>query len=399
MRILYLNYLHDIHGASFGSAIKPRRILEEMQRRGHEIHIEWMAETLHGDRIRDYAEGRKSRVRDGIGFFLREPKSLYHNWGYFKKENILVESFKPDIIIGRLEYAIFSFVKTAQKYNLPLIVEADAPPFYEAIHFHPQCIRNPWLVPFIEKYVLQQADHTIMQSRQLYEYYLKNCHLDLQKVSWTSNGADIDKFTPKKKDTALLNLYALKDKIIIGFIGSLGAWHGLDNLAGIIESVVQLHPEAVFMIVGAGGADEIRFRDILKERNLMNSVRLTGRLDYGKVPSILNVMDIVLAPYPRFDFFYFSPIKLFEYMAAGKPLLSANVGQIGEIIRDGENGVFCDPEDPADVASKIDYLMQNDEQRKSIGKNARETVKNKYTWAQKARIWEAVCNKVLNTKH
>lgn len=399
MRILYLNYLHDIQGASFGSAIKPRRILEEMRKMGHEIHIEWMAETLHGERIRDYAEGRKSPLRNKAGYFLREPKSLCHNWGYFKKENALVESFHPELIVGRLEYGIFSFVKTAKKYRLPLVVEVDAPPFYEAVHFHPKCIRNPWLVPSIEGYVTRQANHTIMQSRQLYDYYLSKYHLDPQKVSWTSNGADVEKFTPVKKDTQLLDQYELNGKFIIGFIGSLGSWHGLDHLLRIIETVVNSHPEVVFMIVGAGGTDEKRFQEILKEKNLMHAVRLTGHMEYEKIPAVLNLMDIVLAPYPQFDFFYFSPIKLFEYMAAAKPLLSTNVGQIGEMIQDGKNGIFCDPEDSADVASKISHLMQNDKLRKTIGNNARKTIEQEYTWTHKAKVWKTIFENVLNLKN
>ncbi len=397
MRILYLNYLHDINGASFGSVIKPRRIFEEMIKMGHDIHIEWMAEELHGQRIRDYAEGKKSRMRNTAGYFLREPKSLYYNRGYFKKENALVEAYKPELIIGRLEYAIFSFVNTAQKYDLPLIVEADAPPFYEAVHFHPKCIRNPWLVPAIEKYVIRHARHTIMQSRQLYEYYLNRCHLDPEKVSWVSNGADIDKYTPVNKAPHLLKQYELTGKFIVGFIGSLGSWHGTDHLIQIIEAVVKSHFNVVFMIVGAGGTDAMRFRTLLQEKNLMHAVRLTGRVDHERIPEVLNLMDIVLAPYPKFDFFYFSPIKLFEYMAAGKVLLSTNVGQIGEIIHDGKNGVFCDPENASDVASKIIQLMNDDKLRQSIGKNARITIEKEHTWAHKAKLWESVCQKVLNT--
>lgn len=398
MRILYLNYLHDIHGASFGSAIKPRRILEEMSKMGHDIHVEWMAEEMHGERIRDYVQGRKSKLREFAGFFLREPKSLYHNWAYFQKENELVETFRPELIVGRLEYATFSFVKTAKKYNLPLIVEVDAPPFYEAKHFHPKCLRNPWLAFGIEKYVTRRADYSIMQSRQLYEYYLNHAKLDPEKTTWTSNGADIEKFAPTPKNPKTMKKYELNGKSVIGFIGSLGTWHGLDNLLHMIESVVQSNAQAVFMIVGAGGTDEIRFREILKNKNLMQNVILTGHIDYDKVPEYLDLMDVVLAPYPAFDFFYFSPIKLFEYMAAGKPVLLTKVGQLAEIIKDRENGVFCDPKDPADVAQKINHLLENPELRKHIGKKARETIEKEYTWKHKAKFWESICEQVLKQK-
>jgi glycosyltransferase involved in cell wall biosynthesis len=94
-------------------------------------------------------------------------------------------------------------------------------------------------------------------------------------------------------------------------------------------------------------------------------------------------MDVVLAPYQPHDFFYFSPIKLFEYMASGRAVVAASLGQIAEVI-DGTNGLLYDPNDPDALSRQVVRLAEDAELRRALGHAARRAVEASYTWAHNA---------------
>jgi len=90
--------------------------------------------------------------------------------------------------------------------------------------------------------------------------------------------------------------------------------------------------------------------------------------------------DILLAPYEAQDFFYLSPIKIFEYMAAGRAILAARVGQVCEVIEDGVNGLLYDPSAPESFRDRLLQLVQDPDLRRRLGESARRTIEERYTW-------------------
>ena len=113
-------------------------------------------------------------------------------------------------------------------------------------------------------------------------------------------------------------------------------------------------------------------------------VHFTGHVSPESVPALMAASDILLAPYAPQDFFYLSPIKIFEYMAAGKAVLAARVGQVGEVIQDGINGVLYDPADADSLRSGLRMLTEAPELRRRLGESARKTIEERYTWRANA---------------
>ena len=122
---------------------------------------------------------------------------------------------------------------------------------------------------------------------------------------------------------------------------------------------------------------------------------MTGYIPPSEIPNYISAMDIVVAPYPELKFFYYSPVKIFEYMACQKPVLTTNIGQISEIITDGENGVLCKPDDSDELLNKLLQLIEDREKRKKIGLNARKTIVDSHTWSIKAAAWSDYCTSVV----
>ena len=185
------------------------------------------------------------------------------------------------------------------------------------------------------------------------------------RVHVVPNGVDPDRFAPPPTRTS--------DIFTVGFVGSLKAWHGTDLLVAAVRRL--RHPPRL-VIVGDGPE-----RDRLEHlaRPLGDRAVFTGALPPEQVPAALAQMDVTVAPYPR-DATYFSPLKVFEYMAAGTAVVATAVGQIPSIIEHGRTGLLVRHGDPAALAGAIRRLQQEDLLRRSLGARARTVVRHLHSW-------------------
>jgi glycosyltransferase involved in cell wall biosynthesis len=166
-------------------------------------------------------------------------------------------------------------------------------------------------------------------------------------------------------------------------VGSLASFHGIATLRDLVLDVAPRHPHVAFLLVG-GGAMADRLRADCERAGLGDRVVFTGFVPRDRVPGLIGAMDVVLAPYAPHDFFYFSPIKIFEYMAMGRTVIAADLGQIGEVIRDGMVGLLYDPRDPHAVAARVGTAVGDASLRARLGTEARRTAEAQYTWRHNA---------------
>lgn len=127
----------------------------------------------------------------------------------------------------------------------------------------------------------------------------------------------------------------------------------------------------------------------LDVRGLLQLARFTGTVSPDEVPGLLSEMDVAVAPYPEKADFYFSPLKVYEYMAAGLPVVASRIGQLDDLIEHGINGLLVPPGDPYALAEALDSLRRDLELRERLGRTARRDVLRDHTWdAVAARILE-----------
>lgn len=175
----------------------------------------------------------------------------------------------------------------------------------------------------------------------------------------------------------------MDERTILGFIGSFHYWHGIDHLLHLIEHTVDDYPQIAYLLVGDGPMRE-EAEDFIRSHGYQDRVLFTGYVSHEEIPKYLAAMDIALAPYPPMDVFYFSPLKLFEYMASGKATIASDIGQISEIISDGHNGRLYDPYDLDTLLRCAKDLIEQPKLRKEIGQRARATVLEQFTWKRNA---------------
>src|SRR3989454_9408006 len=174
----------------------------------------------------------------------------------------------------------------------------------------------------------------------------------------------------------------------VGFVGSMKPWHGLDVL---VEAFARLHeraPDARLLLVGDGPARAGVCAN-LSARGLAGVVHCTAAVAPLEVPGLLTSGDPAGAPPARASGFYFSPLKVYEYMAAGRAVVASRVGQLETVIRHDVNGLLCPPGDAAALAAAPERLRCEPPVRARLGRAARATGLGNHTWdAVAARVLE-----------
>ena len=122
-------------------------------------------------------------------------------------------------------------------------------------------------------------------------------------------------------------------------------------------------------------------------------MHFTGAVTPEEIPGWLASMHVAVAPYPALDNFYFSPLKLFEYLAAGLPTVASRIGQVTELLREGETGLLVTPGDATSLCSTLARLRADASLRAQLGANGRAYVERHHTWdAAVARLLKLAKN-------
>jgi glycosyltransferase involved in cell wall biosynthesis len=171
---------------------------------------------------------------------------------------------------------------------------------------------------------------------------------------------------------------------LLGFVGGLRPWHGVEVLPELLARLSKHHPHLRLMIAGDGPLrDELE--RAFRQRGLARRVTFTGALLHEQVPDVIRHFDVALAPYPQHDHdFYFSPLKLFEYMACGVAVVAARQGQVAEVVRHGETGLLYPPGNLAALTAHCDRLLGDAALRRRLGAAAAKVVRARLTWDRNA---------------
>lgn len=267
----------------------------------------------------------------------------------------------------------------AKDFEIPGILEINAPLIEEQAKY--RHLSNRFLAEISRQKSITAATLLIAVSEEVSKY-LKTLISVHNKIHVIPNGVNTKFFNESLQSTYHSN------KFTIGFIGSMKPWHGLPVLLDAFELLHKKVQDARLLIVG-DGPERIELVKTLRQKNLLDSTEITGTIPRDKVPYILSSFDIAVAPYPQLENFYFSPLKVYEYMASGLPVVASRIGQLKELIFSGENGILVSPGNPLELANAFYKLYCDPIMRKNLGKNARKTVIDFYDW-------DIVAKRILN---
>jgi glycosyltransferase involved in cell wall biosynthesis len=180
----------------------------------------------------------------------------------------------------------------------------------------------------------------------------------------------------------------------IGYAGHLYPWKGVDL---VIEAVAAL-PDSRALIVGGHEhePDLARVKAFAEQLNCASRVTFTGLLPPSQVAARLGECDVLTLPNPAsaLSNAFTSPLKLFEYMASGRPIVASDLPAIREVLRDGENAVLVAPGDPQALVGGIQRIKEDVALGATLAQQAREDVRQ-FTWARRAERLEALFAEVV----
>jgi glycosyltransferase involved in cell wall biosynthesis len=199
------------------------------------------------------------------------------------------------------------------------------------------------------------------------------------RVHLVPNGVDPERFRPDVPPA----LPPEPGSFTVGFVGSMKRWHGL---AVLIEAFALLHervPASRLLLVG-DGPEQAAIRVDLAKRGLTKATHLTGSAAPEDVPALLTSMDAAAAPYPDAKGFYFSPLKVYEYLASGRAVAASRVGQLAALVHHEIDGLLCPPGDAVALAAALERLHHDPALRARLGEAARANAVEHHSWDARA---------------
>lgn len=290
------------------------------------------------------------------------------------------ENHQPDFIYERASLYSTAGVLLARHLDRPLILELNSPLAVEQATYRTMGLGE--LAAKAERWILSRADAVVAVSASLREYAI-SLGARPDRVHVVPNGVNSELFHPDTS-TDLEDGRDPGDGPVLGFVGGLRPWHGVEVLPALLDRLVERYPDIRLVIAGDGPLRGELERDA-RERGLERSIIFTGALPHEEIPAWIRRFDVALAPYPRPKHdFYFSPLKIFEYMACGVPVVAAGLGQIPDIVRDGETGLLYPPDEPDALLAACERLLGDPNLRKSLGRAAAKEIHAHYTWDRNA---------------
>ncbi len=290
-----------------------------------------------------------------------------------------VKSFSPDVIYERASRLQVSGVRVARKYQIRHILEMNAP----LVEEHRKFFGNSLFFKRGTKRELETlhtSSKVVFVSTALKDYFMSQSHLKESAVAVLPNAINPEKFVPSlDKIMEFKSKYDLHSKTVIGFVGSVFPWHGVDLLVEAFIEIAKSRKDLSLLLVGDGAVMPRIIKNAHKSV-VASQIIFTGNLPHEEVPSIVECMDICVMAKSNW---YGSPVKIFEYGLLGKAVIAPDVAPVREVMKDGVDGILVAPEKMA-LQKALEDLVDQKMKRVEMGKNLKTRILETHTWKRNA---------------
>jgi len=301
-----------------------------------------------------------------------------------------VRRFRPEVIYDRYNTYSTAAVATGRKHQIPVLLEVNTIA-YERVAYEQHRLRMPTVAAHYERWICNAADHVFAVSTPLARVLMNERDVHRARITVLPNGADPTVFTPAANST-IRSAVAPGGGIVIGFVGILRPWHGVDLFLDAFALLLGRGHDVRALLVGDGPMEDT-LRRVATSRGIADRVTFTGRVPHARVRDHIAAMDIAVSPRATF---YASPMKILEYMAMAKPVVAPAMDNIRDLIDDGRTGMLFTPDAPDDLVRRLEELIVSAQRRAAIGAAARRRIEESLNWGQNARIVTGVAERLLS---
>jgi glycosyltransferase involved in cell wall biosynthesis len=298
-----------------------------------------------------------------------------------------------DVVHFRSVWCGLPLAQARHKHGYKTLFEVNGLPSVE-LKYHYPGIEPELLMKIKEQEIatLHLSDAIICPSRVTRDY-IASLGLDPKRVTVIPNGVSPSDFSPSP-------LPARDGRIpTLLYIGTLADWQGLDVLIKALPKILEKHP-AQLRIVGRGRSRQRKLlAKYIRKLGLVDNVIVQPAVPHHEVPALIAEADICVAPLGLNDRNVTQgacPIKVLEYMAAGRPLLASNMPIVRELVREDVDALLFSPNDPEDLARQALALLNDFDLSKRLAESAAERVLTKFTWHESQKKLGKVYEKLLS---
>jgi glycosyltransferase involved in cell wall biosynthesis len=383
MRILYCAIDQVVPGTKGGS-VHVRAVADGLAALGHEVHVlaqrgaggfptagaRWheMGPPLGSSRLRLARAGRVAAV---------------------------ARALKPDVVIERY----FNFggegVRAATRVGALAVLEVNAP-VVDYAGSPKRLLDRLLLVEPMRRWrewQCRRAGLIVSPSRAILPAWLPAERI--VELEW---GADTDRFRPGAPGPVPFE--RRPGDVVAVFAGAFRAWHGAIHLVEAMRRIETAGTPSVRAVLAGDGPELPRAREAARG---LERVTFVGAVDHDAMPALLAASDVGVAPFdvrahaPLSIAFYWSPLKVFEYMASGLPIVAPDNDGLRRIVTDGREGALYDPADAGALARALDRL-RDPTVRRRLGDAARDRAVREFSWTGHCSRLEAAMSRALEAR-
>jgi glycosyltransferase involved in cell wall biosynthesis len=207
------------------------------------------------------------------------------------------------------------------------------------------------------------------------------------RITVVPNSVDPQRFVPVARDLELQQQLGLEGKRVVGYVGSVTHYEGLDQLLYAASFLIDEGMDHLHLLLVGNGVALPRLQGLVADLELTDNVTLTGAVPFDEVNRYYSLIDI--APFPRKPLpvtEMVSPLKPYEAMAMEKAVLVSSVGALAEMVQDGDTGLVFEKGNIDSLVDKLALLVGDPELCGRLGKSAREWVIANRTWERAGAV-------------
>ena len=310
---------------------------------------------------------------------------------YFRLSRLL-RTNRPSIIVYR--YKLFNFAPywIARKFNIPILTEVNSLVSHEGIlisqRTHASCATF-----WAERKFIKSSDYLFCVTNEVkkqvdaYKLGIGSCII--------SNGVDTTKFDPQKfEKKKIIEKLGLYNKIVLGYVGTYKSWHGTETTIELMKHLVKEDRRYHLLMIGNGNAS-VSIRQLIIKYGLTEYVTQIDQIPHEDVPLYMSAFDFAVMTYPDIKSFHGAPLKFYEYMSMGIPVVVSSIGEFSRIITDQYNGILVYPPSAENFALAIKKARGKE---REIGLHGRRLMEKEFTWLENAKQVLTLCERVISNR-
>lgn len=378
MRILYSHRIQSRDGQS----VHVDELIAALRAEGHEVLV--VGPSFYENASFGGGSGIVAAIRKLLPGALGELAELAYNLPAYRRLRAACRQFKPDAIYERCNLYYLAGTWLAKRTGLPFLLEVNSPLASERTKFGN--LRLTALAHRLERYTWRAADRVLPVTGVL-KRIVAATGVPEERIEVIPNGIVLSRFEspPARLPDPAINL---------GFVGFVRAWHGLDEV--VREIAARRETAALTLTVVGDGPVRTDLEQQAAQLGVADRLHFLGVVPHAAVPGHVAGFDVALQPKVTE---YASPLKIFDYMAAGRAIVAPDQPNIREVLTHEETALLFDPDQPGAMWASIARLIDDADLRRRLGAAARAELEARdYTWRGNAKRVAAIAQTISRRK-